>query len=114
MSYRVSSHDAHGPVCCVLCRAVLSAVLQLLMGLVRPAASAPTMRRHMWDVGHTLLGRTGMMLGVLNAILGIFIFTTAYGGEAGNWKGPCMKGCLTACHRHYGKLLPATVTRPVP
>jgi hypothetical protein len=58
-----------------------ASVVQLLMGLVRPAASAPTMRRHAWDVGHTVLGRAAMMLGVLNAILGIFIFVSGYGGE---------------------------------
>jgi hypothetical protein len=61
--------------------AALICCLQLLMGLVRPAASAPTMRRHAWDVGHTVLGRAAMMLGVLNAILGIFIFVSGYGGE---------------------------------
>jgi hypothetical protein len=59
---------------------VLILLLQLLMGLVRPAASAPTMRRHAWDVGHTVLGRSAMMLGILNAILGIYIFVTGYGG----------------------------------
>jgi hypothetical protein len=39
------------------------------------------MRRHAWDVGHAVLGRAAMMLGVLNAILGIFIFVSGYGGK---------------------------------
>jgi hypothetical protein len=68
------------------------------MGLVRPAASAPTMRRHAWDVGHTVLGRTAMMLGVLNAILGIYIFVSGYGGElrtcARRTGTHCVLGCI--------------------
>jgi hypothetical protein len=34
-----------------------------------------------WDVGHTVLGRSAMMLSVLNAILGIYIFVTGNGGD---------------------------------
>lgn len=55
--------------------------LQLFMGFARPTASAPTLRRQMWDVGHSTLGRAAMVLGAINVAIGVIIFHSFYGGE---------------------------------
>lgn len=52
------------------------------MGFIRPAASSiHSFKRRAWDYVHSLLGRSAMLLGVLNVIVGVFIFTTSYGGQ---------------------------------
>jgi hypothetical protein len=56
------------------------ALLQLLIGFVRPPA-ARSLSRSLWQLGHAMLGRMALMLGVVNVFIGIYLFGRLYKGE---------------------------------
>jgi hypothetical protein len=55
-------------------------LLQLLIGFVRPPA-ARSLSRSLWQLGHAMLGRMALMLGVVNVFIGIYLFGRLYNGE---------------------------------
>lgn len=86
--------------CCVLLMllllltapAAVSCMPQLLLGFIRPTATAPTQRRHLWDLVHSTVGRVAMLLGLANVGLGIVIFCTIYSGNFSVWAGCAAAG----------------------
>jgi len=73
--------------------AVLSLVAsQVLCGFLRPTATAPTMRRQVWDIIHSTLGRAAMLIGLANVGLGVLIFTNRFAGKFSIWAGLCLAG----------------------
>jgi hypothetical protein len=74
-----------------ICGSCVCAV-QLILGFVRPTATAPTKHRHIWDVAHSTLGRAAMLIGLANVGLGIFIFCYTYNGDFAMWAGLCAAG----------------------
>lgn len=75
--------------CCLL---NLAAIQQLLLGFLRPTATAPTVRRQLWDMAHSTLGRAAMLIGLVNVGLGVLIFSNKYSGNFGIWAGLCLSG----------------------
>lgn len=71
---------------------MLCCTVQLLLGFVRPTATASSRRRHVWDVLHSLLGRAAMLIGLANVGLGLTIFCFVYGGNFSVWAGLCATG----------------------
>jgi hypothetical protein len=55
-------------------------LLQLLIGFVRPPA-ARNIARSLWQLGHAMLGRMALMLGVVNVFIGMYLFSKLYNGE---------------------------------
>jgi hypothetical protein len=51
----------------------------MLIGFVRPPAAA-SMARSLWQLGHAMLGRMALMLGMVNVFIGIYLFGTLYKG----------------------------------
>eukprot|EP00878_Enallax_costatus_P003973 GHUV01004195.1.p1 GENE.GHUV01004195.1~~GHUV01004195.1.p1 ORF type:complete len:203 (+),score=35.54 GHUV01004195.1:3358-3966(+) len=60
---------------------------QLLMGFVRPAASAAPRWRKVWDVTHSSVGTAALLLGAINVAIGVVIFHTFYGANLSVWGG---------------------------
>ncbi|KAF6254205.1 heme peroxidase [Scenedesmus sp. NREL 46B-D3] len=72
--------------------AVLTLVyFQLLIGFVRPPA-ALGWARSLWQLGHAMLGRMALMLGMVNVFIGIYLFGTLYRGNIGLWGGLAAAG----------------------
>ncbi|WIA19191.1 hypothetical protein OEZ85_003836 [Tetradesmus obliquus] len=67
---------------------------QLLIGFVRPPA-ASDMLRALWQLGHAMLGRCALMLGMVNVFIGIYLFGTLYKGNIGLWGGLAAAGVAT-------------------
>jgi hypothetical protein len=62
--------------------------LQLLVGFVRPPA-ARSLTRSLWQLFHALLGRMAVMLGMINVMIGIYLFGTLYRGECAERLAGC-------------------------
>jgi len=58
-----------------------AALLQLLLGFVRPPATASSMLRSLWLLLHALFGRFALLLGGINVFIGIFLLGFLYEGE---------------------------------
>jgi len=58
-----------------------AALLQLLLGFVRPPATASSMLRSVWLLLHALFGRFALLLGGINVFIGIFLLGFLYEGE---------------------------------
>jgi len=87
MQFRCASFAV--PACCLL---NVASTQQLLLGFLRPTATAPTVRRQIWDMIHSTLGRAAMLIGLANVGLGVLIFSNKYSGNFGIWAGLCLSG----------------------
>lgn len=83
---RVCHQSCNACVCVLLC---LPPSTQMLVGFARPSASAPTRRRHIWDLVHTTLGRASMLIGIANVALGVTIFCQFFDGDFSMWAAWC-------------------------
>lgn len=48
---------------------------QLLLGFLRPAATARAEFRKAWDIVHSTVGRTALFIGIFNVFFGITIYS---------------------------------------
>jgi hypothetical protein len=72
-------------------------LLQLLVGFVRPPA-ARSLTRSLWQLFHALLGRMAVMLGMINVMIGIYLFGTLYKGESGLRAGGAWQAMMCTAH----------------
>eukprot|EP00877_Chromochloris_zofingiensis_P003828 jgi/Chrzof1/13446/Cz07g33150.t1 len=63
------------------------------MGFLRPSMKITWgWWRKAWEMCHVMLGRSAMMLGVVNVFLGIYLLSTLYGADIAAWGGTCAAG----------------------
>lgn len=66
--------------------------LQLLIGFARPPGNKYMKLRYAWDIAHAILGNVSVALGILNVILGVFIFLSKHQGERPEQHSPATPG----------------------